>query len=385
MAEKTDIEISSQPIRVLYVVHDMQLAGTECVVADLARRNRESLISEVVCLDHEGPLAECLQREGVNVSCTHRRAGIDIRQIPRIARIIRRFRPDVIHCHQHSPFFYAMMASRFTSHRCVVFTEHGCCIDHPIRWMRQRVNRIMGRWVRAITAVCKHTEAFLVERERFPRNTIEVIYNGVDEARFRGAEQREALRRQWGVTSAQPVIVQVGTLRPIKDQATCIRALRAVVDRWPDAMLVLVGDGPERANLQALTATLKLDRNVRFLGQQSEIAEILSACDIFVSSSLSEAHSLSLLEAMAAGLAAIATDVGGNCETIIDGQSGWLVPSQDPNALARAIDNAIAEPAHRACVAANGHRRVLDEFTQRSMHRKYLNLYRRVCRREAAI
>lgn len=378
----TNAKHTVMPMRVLYVVHDLELAGTERVVADLARCNRETIVSEVVCLDSEGPLADILREEGIAISCTHRHAGIDWQQIPQMMHIIRRFRPDVIHCHQYSPFFYAMLASRFTSHRNIVFTEHGCCIDNPIRPARRLANQIMGRWARAITAVCEHTRTFLVEREGFPHEKIEVIHNGIDERLFRKSDQRAALRAQWHISPSQPIVAQVGTLRPIKDQATCIRAMRAVVDHRADAMLILVGDGPDRSMLESLVNQLHLTDSVRFIGQRSDVADILQACDILVSSSLSEAHSLSLLEAMASGMATIATHVGGNSETIIDGHSGWLVPPGEPKALADAISLAIDDPALRACIAENGRRRLLENFTQRSMHQHYLNVYRRACRRE---
>ena len=122
----------------------------------------------------------------------------------------------------------------------------------------------------------------------------------------------------------------VGRLDPIKDQATLLRAVRVVCDRKPGFRLDIVGDGPSRPELESLRAELGLGEAVAFRGYQEDVRPFLSAADFFVLSSISEGISIALLEAMAAGLPAVATDVGGNREVILQGETGLLTPAGTP-------------------------------------------------------
>jgi glycosyltransferase involved in cell wall biosynthesis len=300
-------------VRVLQILHTLRRAGAEELVYELATANREQIQMAVVCLDEEGALADELRKAGVKIFFTHRRPGIDLSQVTKIASAIREFQPGVIHCHQYTPFFYGAIAVRRAKIGKVLFTEHGRHWPDVVGWKRRFFNRWwLGGQASRITSVSRFTQDRLVEKDGFPRERIEIIYNGVDVSRFENPAEREKMRTELGLAADAKVVVQVGTFRRVKDQATAIKAFRIVRSRIADVKLVFVGDGPDLAGCRKLADETGLRESILFLGPRSDIPRILSAGDMMLMTSLSEAHSVSLLEGMAAGLAIVATDVGGN-------------------------------------------------------------------------
>lgn len=375
--------VPRRKLRVLYVLHCLARAGTEMLVADLARKNRDRIDPAVACLDDEGPLAGSLRSVGIDVYLTHRRAGIDMSQVTRMIKIIRTFNPDVIHCHQYSPFFYTSLAVMIVTPRPVLFTEHGCHDHEHIGRKRRAANRVLARRVGHITAVCRFTRDHLIVNEGLPADKIEVVYNGIDVGQFDPAIDPHHPRRQLGLPADAPVVMQVGTFRTVKDQATAIHAWTAVRRHRPDAVLVFVGDGPDLPPCRHLADRLGFNGAVRFLAQRDDVPELLPAADVVLATSLSEAHSLSLLEAMAAERPVVATRVGGNPETVVHGETGLLVPPRDPHAVAGALVRLLDAPDLCRRMGRAGRRRVRDRFQQRDMHRRYLHIYADLAQRRS--
>jgi len=164
-------------------------------------------------------------------------------------------------------------------------------------------------------------------------------------------------------------------LNPIKDQLTLLEAVRIVVDREPSFRLTIVGDGPRRNELHELSQKLTLGDHVVFLGERNDVPQLMARADLFVLSSLQEGLSLTLLEAMASGLAVIATDVGGNRELVTPGQTGFLVPSRSPERLAAAILDLLARPDAVRSMGKQGRALVEREFGVEQMVRKYEQFY----------
>ncbi|MFA5864841.1 MAG: GT4 family glycosyltransferase PelF [Phycisphaerae bacterium] len=361
---------------VLQILHGLQRAGVERLVYDLTLANRREIETVVVCLDHEGPLADDLRRQGISVYHTHRRVGLDFRQIFRIGKIIRSFNPQVIHCHQYTPFFYGSLASLWTRKGRIVFTEHGRHFPDAVGWKRQMVNRFLSRKADRITAVCKFTRDRLIKNEALPENRIEIIYNGVDLSRFETISDRQEARTRLGLPADSRIVVQVGTFRAVKDQASAINAFRIVHEHDADAILVFVGDGPDLPSCRKLAEQLGLGEAVRFLGQREDIPEILSSADVMLMTSLSEAHSVSLLEAMARRLPIVATNVGGIPETLVNHETGLLVEAKDVQGIANALLQLLRNPDLRTRMGQAGYDRVQKYFQQSQMHQRYLKIYR---------
>jgi len=370
-------------LRVLHILHGLAPGGVEQLVYEMSLAHLRDMAPAVLCLDHEGPLAHELRARHVPVYHTRRRKGIDLAQIPRIAKIIRSLKPQIIHCHQYTPFFYGALASSCAGTGEILFTEHGRHFPDNVSSQRRLFNRFLMRKAARVTAVCEFTRNCLVRNEGVPAQRIEIIYNGVDVSRFENISDKYQARRRLGLPNDPALIVQVGSFRAVKDQPTAIRAFATAQNANGPAMLAFVGNGSELPRCRLLANSLGLDGSIRFLGLRSDVPEILAAADIMLMTSLSEAHSLSLLEAMASRLPVVATAVGGIPETVVHNQTGLLAPPQDPPALAQCLGTLLRRPQLRAQMGQAGYERVRKRFQRSEMHGRYLEIYRDLARRGA--
>jgi glycosyltransferase involved in cell wall biosynthesis len=210
-----------------------------------------------------------------------------------------------------------------------------------------------------------------------PASAIEVVYNGVDLARFDRPPTGD-LRAELGLRPDQPVVLCVARLLPNKGQSYLVEAAPEILEHFPDAHFIFAGDGDERVALEGRTASLGLTGRFSMIGFRADVEDVMRAGDIFVLPSLAEGFSLSLVEALAAGLPAIATQVGGAPEVIEDGMNGFLVPPGDARALARAVQRALALDAatrQRMSVAA---RATAARYSVQAMADRMVALYQKV-------
>ncbi|NLF29964.1 MAG: glycosyltransferase [Planctomycetes bacterium] len=365
-------------LRVLHVLHSLDTGGAERIVCDLARRRAAELISGAVCLDRLGSLAATAREAGMALFCTHRREGLDLRQIGRLASVIRRFEPDVIHAHQYTPYFYAALAASAAGAGRIVFTEHGRHWPDRVSPSRQAINQVLRLRRDRITAVCRFAADALRRTERLAGRDVRIIPNGVCCDLYDRPRRRDWLAAQLGVAEPGLVCLQVGRFHPVKDHATGLRAFARVRAAHPEARLVLVGDGPQRPAIEDLVRALDLADAVHLLGERPDVSDLLAAADVFVLSSLSEAASLSILEAMSAALPVAATDVGGNREIVLDGRTGLLSPRANPCALAASLGRLLADADLRRRMGQAGRRRARAMFDQARMHDDFVALYRQM-------
>jgi len=256
----------------------------------------------------------------------------DVRILPRLARLLRRERIQIL----FTFMFHPTLLGRVVGRLC----------DVPVRISSERVmewegrgRRLLNRWTvplaTHVVAVSGGVAAYAAREFRIPPDRLTTIPNGVDLDHFR------PVRRDRNV--APPVIGCTARLHAKSDHATLLRAFARVSVRWPEARLLLLGRGPEEPRLRALAAALGISARVRFEGEQPDVAPYLSQMDVYVQPSVAEGMPNSVLEAMAAGLPVVATAVGGTPEVVLDGQTGLLVAPGDPSALADALLSLLAD------------------------------------------
>jgi glycosyltransferase involved in cell wall biosynthesis len=329
------------------------------------------------CLDELGTLGEELRAEGFPVQVLGRRPGLDWRCAWLLGSLLRRERVDLLHAHQYTPFFYAMMGRLVYRRPPVIFTEHGRhWPDYPRR-KRMLANRVLLERRDRVVGVGEAVRRALIDNEGIPPARAGVIYNGIDLSAFgAGHEDRRAIRREMGVAVDDFVILQVARLDYLKDHATAVRTLADVVPRRPDARLVLVGAGPELGPIQDLVRRHGLEAHVRLLGLRSDVARLLSAADLFFLTSISEGIPLTVIEAMATRLPVVSTRVGGVPEVVEEGRTGLLAPPGDHAALAQGIFGLAENPSLREEMGRLGRARAEVLFSERLMHARYDELYR---------
>lgn len=362
----------------------MQVAGAEMLVAETVHRLAGCIAPTIFCLDAVGALGERLQAEGVEVVCLGRRPGRDWRVAGRLARELRARSVDVVHAHQYTPFFYAALAKALLLPRPprLIFTEHGRHFPDVVSRLRFMANRVvLHRLADAVNACCAFSTDSLHCVDGFPARRVEVIENGIDLSRYGPADDRAALRRRLGLEPDRRYVTMVARFHPVKDHAMLLHAFAQAAAVRSDVDLLLVGDGPLRGELESLVDRLGIGGRVRFLGVRSDVADILRAVDVFALTSVSEAASLTLLEAMASRLPVVVTAVGGNPEIVRDGVEGLLVPRGDAAAAAAAFLRLLDDPA-AARMGEAGRARVEERYQLSRTIDAYGRLYRRLAGRD---
>jgi N-acetyl-alpha-D-glucosaminyl L-malate synthase BshA len=374
---------SGEAIRVGFVLHVMQVAGAEVLVSEIIGRLGTRIQPVIFCLDSVGALGERLQAQGVDVVTLDRRPGLDFGVARRMAAEIRRRNVEILHAHQYTPFFYAAFARVLCGGGPrLIFTEHGRHYPDVVSSRRRLTNRwLLGHLVDEVTAVSEFSARSLAELDGFTGRDIHVIENGIDLERYVVETDRPAVRKRLGLQPARRYVANIARFHPVKDQATLLRAFAEVARQRQDTDLLLVGDGPLRSSLEQLARSLGIGDRVRFLGVRHDVPLILRAVDVFVLTSVSEAASITLLEAMASGVPAVVTAVGGNPEMIHHNVEGLLVPRGDPQATAVAIGQLLDDPEKAATMGAAGVRRVREQYQLSATIEHYYKLFCRLADR----
>lgn len=347
----------------MHVLTSLEIGGAEMLVTRLIEAiDRDRFVPSVTCLRRRGPLADRLSEQGIQVECLDvpdNRGALHLGLALR--RAVGRWRPDILHTHNVSPFVASVFALAARPSIRLVHTKHGRSTARGV------VGRAAAWWAArratAVVAVSRDAAEQAVHQEHVARSKVRVIINGVD-------VPPPVLRNR---TPARAITV--ARLETVKDQATMLHAVAAIVAARSNFHLDIVGDGSERAHLEAIADRLGVRRHVSFHGFQAAVSSYLADADIFLLSSVSEGISLTLLEAMASGLPVVATAVGGNPEVVASGVTGLLVPPSDPAAFGAAVVTLLDDPAMSAAMGAAGRVRVLQQFGSAAMNRAYSEIY----------
>lgn len=362
--------------KILYLNHCMAMGGIENMIVDFTRLlPADEFEPHVAVFEGGGSLEAALKERHVPVHWLDKHEGIDLGLVFRLRRLLQNQGFQVVHSNNYSAWLYACVASRGLRRLTHVHTEHSG-VDSFRR--RYTAERWLSRFTTHVVAVSKHVHDVMIDEIGISPQRVRLIYNGVDTMRFCPSPQgRESMRRNLQIPPDVVVIGIVARLARIKNHEILIRAY-AKLHAAPGkkTRLVIVGDGPERAGLEEMSRQFGISADVLFLGERRDTPELLNAFDIYILPSLSEGMNLTLLEAMGAGLPVVASRVGGNVEIVEDGNTGYLFPSGNVDALSELFGRLVSEPERRARMGQSGRERVLRQFDQRAMMQHYLSLYR---------
>lgn len=362
---------------VIHVVENLNRGGLERVVIELIGAQRAmGMHCRVICLFEAGPLADELLADGVDVQACGKRPGADLHALRRMRALLRRAPGAVLHTHNAVAHYYAVLAAVGLKVGRVVNTRHAMPAGKGAgrrEWLYRHAMRLTDVCV----AVCEAARLQLQVQEVRPRTGLVTIPNGIRLDRFQPASpvSRRQLSDMLELAAGTALIGTVGRLNAVKDQGSLLRAFRMVHDAMPATALLLIGDGPERAELVALAHAEGVYDSVHFLGDRSDVDVLLQGLDLFVMSSLSEGYSIALLEAGASALPIVATDVGGNAEIVEDGVSGRLVPAGNPAALAAAMLAVLSDRELAGRMGRAGRAWVLEQGSFQLMAERYAAIY----------
>lgn len=362
---------------VCHLIERLDYGGAEMLVHSLTTGLQQRGYRSIVCCLQAGAIAGRLEHDGVRVHCLDlqrpsilegpRFGRFVVAAVRGLARIVESEHVDIIHAHMPDPIIWAAAAGRLT-HTAVVGTYHGHgnLPKGRRRWdPRNAIRRLLYRSAGAVSdrtiAVSGAVRDWLCREMGFDERKTVRLLNGVDTRAFARAQGSDQVRAELGL-DGRAVIVSVGRLVRGKAHRYLVDAMTIVARRHPNAVLVLVGDGPERGRLEQQVRDLALTDRVRFAGTRPDIPTLLAMSAVFVLPSFSEGIPIALIEAMAAGTPVVATAVPGSLDVVVDERHGRLVPPGDAREIADAIGAVLADPAGAAERAARAQARVRASF-----------------------
>jgi len=295
----------------------------------------------------------------------------------RVARLIERTRPDLVHCHCFTMNTAGALGAALAGVPSIG-TVHGAIYDLDTR-ARRLAYRVAGKMHRRIVTVSHYLRDELHKRAGVPLAKIEVIHNGVPTSDM-ARKDAAYVRYETGVGDSDVLVGSVGMLRPEKGHSDLIEAVALARRSIPGMKLLIVGDGKCKEGLCRIAEQRKLKGAVTFAPSGSSVPSMLGAMDIFALPSHTEGLSIATIEAMSCGTPVVVTDCGGPTEIVSDGVTGLVVPPCDPQAMANALVRLARDSALRTCLAANGRARARDAFSVERMLERYEQLYQEVAR-----
>ncbi len=359
-------------IKILYVIGQLGRGGAERQTAELVRRLPRDLFEPVVCCLH-GPdvLGDEIEDAGVRVIYMEKRKGMFSGTTFRLADLIRRERPAVLHSYLFSANWRSLLAGRLMRVPLIVSSVRN--VDIHARFARVAMEWALAGLTDRVIANAGAVKDHVSRRHLIPVEKIHVVYNGVSLARANrqrdgqaapGDERTSACAEASGRGGC---VAMIASLTPKKDHGTFLEAVKLVTKDAPEARFRIVGGGPLREELARRVTSMGLSDVVQLAGSRDDIGALMSEVDVSVLTSLKEGCSNVVLESMAAGCPLVVTDVGGNRELIESGVTGYLVPPRDAEGIARHVLELLRDPDLRRRMGEAGRARVRSRFTAERM------------------
>lgn len=353
-------------MKILQVIPYFCFGGAETMCENLtyALKALGYKVTVVSLYNEQTPIAQRMEKNGVTIRYLDKKLGLDLSMVPKLRKIMAEEKPDAIHTHL-DVIKYAVLAAKLAGVKKCVHTVHNVADKEAEGRLQKIINTVYFKlhWSTpvALSPLVQQTIAAFYGMEK---NTIPVIYNGVDLSRCIPKESYAA---------DQITLVHVGRFNEQKNHKGLLQAFRKICETCPDCRLNLVGDGELRQETEALARELGLAEKVRFLGSQSNVPPFLHEADIFLLPSNYEGMPMTIIEAMGTGLPIVATAVGGVPDMIRDHESGLLTEC-DPDAVSKAVLELIADENLRKTLGQNAKRNSI-RFSAQYMAERYCKLY----------
>ena len=360
----------SQASLVVHLIYRLDFGGLETLMVDCVNRMpRDKYRHAIVCLTGYTAFAEKITSPGVELYALNKAPGLGLGTHAALFKLLRRLRPAILHTYNLSAIEYNFTAA-LAGVPIRVHAEHGRDAGDPqgLNAKHNLLRRLMSPFIDRYVPVSGDLERWLESVVGIAPAKVGLIANGVDTVHFRPGASGPG----------QFVVGTVGRLQDVKNQAGLVdafAALKAMLPAQPQARLMIVGDGPLRAQLEAKVAQAGLTDAVTLTGARTDIADLMRGFSVFALSSIAEGTPVTLLEAMACALPVVSTVVGGIPELVQDGVTGTLVPPGDVAALASALARYAADPALAARHGAAGRERIENHYSVSAMVQAYVALY----------
>ena len=357
---------------VMFIITSMPVGGAETLLVNMIRRMDPARCKpHICCLKDKDVLGEEIEGE-FSIYSNLIRHKMDVGVIGRIKSLIRKHEIDaVITVGAGDKMFWGRLAAKRSRVPVILSALHSTGWPDGVG----RMNRMLTPITDGFIAVAENHGRYQVEQEKFPSEKVFVIPNGVDTNRF----QRDSVKRaQWrqmiGISPSAPAVGIVAALRPEKNHELFLNVAAQVNKTMPEVQFVIAGDGPAKDDLAELAGKLGIADQTHLLGSVSDIPGVLSAVDLFALTSDNEASPVSILEAMSCGLPVVSTDVGSVSQSVIEGRTGMLVPTQQVDPAAEAWLKILQSPELAKSMGEQGREHVISYSSLDSMTESYVDL-----------
>jgi len=369
-----------EKINVLFVIDELrEMGGGERVLIQMIRalpadRYRPVLVT--FRIDRKLPFLQAIPCP-VHVLPLRRTYGWSgLRCALAIRKLIRENKTDILHTFFETSDLWVGAIARLGGGPAQISSRRDMGILRS--WKHKMAYRLLSGQFAQVQCVSEHVRRFAIESDGLAPERVVTIHNGLPASRIGETSDRAAARRALGLESASHVISTIAHIRKVKGVDVYLRMAARMIQQFPEAVFLVAGENHQPGHykeLMALTASLGLQRNVRFLGDIGDVSPVLHASDVFCLLSRNEGLSNALLEAMAAGLPCVATSVGGNPELVEPGVNGVLVANEDYTAAAEAASFLFGRPEEARRMGENGRARVREQFSEQAMMQRLQDQY----------
>ena len=361
-------------VNLLFLLQTLRRGGSENIVKDLCQHLSPDRFNFFVIALIDGELKDTFREMGIPTLCVQRDQKGFFAATREISSFIKKHKIDVVNAHHFTPFVHGVYGAKARGCR-IYYTAHS---RHEVILMGRFWSTVGGfllRFSDGSIGISPDVSRAIKQTFHLPDGKVLTILNAVNHRRFNGNVDRQTKRRELGIDEAVPVIGCVGNLRKQKNYPNLIKAFAIVRKVAGRAKLMIVGEGKREGELRSLTKELGLEEDVILLGPRSDVPEILKALDVYCLASSFEGLPLSLLEAMLVGLPAVGTEINGTRDVITHEENGLLVPSDNPEELAKALLRIINDKAFAEILAKNGRNYVLERHGYDKWTESYERLF----------
>jgi len=363
-------------IKVTQIIHSLNPGGLENGIINLVNNMDDFKFENTICCLTQGGDFEKRLNKNIKVSKMFKKPGNDYQLYIKLIKYLKEIKPTIVHTRNWAGMD-GIIAAKMARVPIIIHGEHGFEITDLTGQNKKRKfirKLVLSTIVDKIVTVSKNLKNRLINEIKIKPEKIIHIPNGVDTNKF-NIYRKEFTRKKFGFKKEDFIIGIVARLDPIKNHKTLISAFKEIVTIHPNTNLIIVGDGPLRNKLENQTYQLGIKNKIIFMGERSDVPEILRTFDVFVLPSLNEGMSNTILEAMATGIPVIALNVGGNPELVINRETGFLFPTNDVESLVQKIKTYILHPELKQKHGYNARKRAEEKFSLDQMVQRYEELY----------
>lgn len=356
-------------MKILQVITGLQSGGSENMLLNSLPKFNKNFEMLVVSINSEGAIAKELRKKKIKVICLNcDKLTSFSKALSKLIKIIEDFKPDLIHSH----LFHANIISRIAGNKTnipVVCSQRN--LGDWRSWWHNWLDKLTSKWCKKIICSSNAIKNSVQKKTGISKDKFIVIHNGIDIQKY-----IKAKKAKLNIAKKFLVIGCVANLRKEKGHKYLIKAAKKVVDKIPNCIFLLVGDGKLRKDLEKQIEELNLKKNILFLGSRKDIPNLMKAMDVFVLPSISEGFGIVLVEAMASGVPVVATKVGGIPEIVVENKTGYLVNPKDSSNLTNKMTELLKSSSLRKRFSSTGIKRAKNKFTIQRYVNEHEKIYK---------